>query len=444
MTDRARLGALAGCAAASVALYVGLAFVLMSVPPGYQGFAGSSLPSVELYRRIWAFERLDLAPRSWGVAMVAILAGLWGLWCAGAVCLRGLGDEKTRARGARLSFLWAAVAVAVCVLLVAPSLSADLYYHAIFGRMVAFHGLNPYATPAGSVAGDPLTYFVQHVDSPTTYGAAYTWLSAIAARLGGRGLVGTVLAWKTMGALTALACAVLAARVARRLGARDRGDLMLLVGANPLVLVESAGSAHNEAVMMALALAGLSLALADRPVRGLLLVAASVLVKWVTGVLFVLLLAYLVRSAPPERRGRALARLLGPALLLALLLYSPFLLGLGSAGGALGLLLRGREYLGAPPSGLPSWPMQVAFAVALAVLIPWASRGGIARAVAVSSALMLGYVMLVFPWSYPWYFVPAMLLALVLPGGRPASALRLVAVSLGAGMMVHYARLVPI
>jgi hypothetical protein len=451
--ERARLAALAACLVGSLAVYVMLAVLLGSVPPGWDGNLGFSLPSLPMYRAFTGLPALELSPPGFARALIAALVALWALWGASVWVLRGVAGAAARRR-ARAIVVAGTIALLVTVVVwVPPALSADLYRQAIHGRMAA-HGLNPYALPAAAAAGDPLMPFANQTQVTTTYGAAYTWLSALAVSLAPATPLGAALAWKTMSALAALGCTLLAAPVARALAGGGQADneddddglaAQLWLGWNPLVVIESAASGHIEAIMMLPALAGILLAARGRPVRGVLALTASTLTKWVSGLVLLLATAREVRRAPPNARAGVALRLAGSAALLAAVLYAPFVRGLGEGAGGIGALaLHGAGALGARPATIiPQWAMMAGFGVLVLVVARSATAGGFADLVAAATKLMLVFVVIVLPWLFPWYFIAPLALAAVLPAGREGRWLRITSVALGAGVMLSYARLVP-
>lgn len=148
----------------------------------------------------------------------------------------------------------------VPLLLVPPVLSADAVLYADLGWIVN-QGQNPYLVGLTG-AGGP---YAPHVDSLWAgSGVAYPPLAllvdAAVVRLTGFATYGGIIAMR----LPALAAVALTAwvlpRLARRLGADP--DRALWWGlANPLVVLHFVGGAHNDALMMALALAGVLVAL---------------------------------------------------------------------------------------------------------------------------------------------------------------------------------------
>jgi len=313
----------------------------------------------------------------------------------------------------------------------------------MFGDMVTRHGLNPYATPAGQLVGHPLLAFADEPHATTIYGPAYTWLSALAMALVPPRPVAVALMWKGMSAAAALACAVVAGKLAATDDGATAGEVPLWVAWNPLVVIESAGSGHLEPIMMLPALAGLLLVRRARLVRGFLLLALSTLTKWVTGLLIVLTAAWELQRAPPGRRLRVLLRLLIPAGLATALLYAPFASGLGGPGGIHAMALRGSHVFGDPTRNwIPQWAMMACFAVAIAGVAAAVRRRAWAHLVAAAVALMLIFILVVVPWIFPWYFVAPVVLSSVLPRDRIGFICRAASFGLGAAFMIFYAKLV--
>ena len=113
-------------------------------------------------------------------------------------------------------------------------------------------------------------------ETTSVYGPGFTLLSeAHAAVVGGSP---TVAAWlyKGLAAAAMVACALLAARIARR-----KAFALAFAGWNPLLALHFAGGGHNDAWMIALVLAALALAAAGRLQLAGAAWAGAVAVKWV-------------------------------------------------------------------------------------------------------------------------------------------------------------------
>ena len=143
-----------------------------------------------------------------------------------------------------------------------PLASSDLYSYAAQAQL-ARHGLDPYTTTPADLPAVDLGKFLDNVawkwvDTPSPYGPLWVAVSKwVAAATGNHALISVLLLrLLPFGAvlLTARLLPVLAHRFAKR------ADLALWVAvANPLVLVHAVGGGHNDAVMVALVVAGLVL-----------------------------------------------------------------------------------------------------------------------------------------------------------------------------------------
>src|SRR5205823_10504562 len=107
-----------------------------------------------------------------------------------------------------------------------------------------------------------------------------------------------------------LANCLLVYRLARRLGGDGPGALLLYAW-NPLVLIETAGSGHNDAAMMTFALLGLLLATRGRLLWGLAALVLSVLVKYLTALLLLFYVLHALGRQPTRGRAAALAAKMG-------------------------------------------------------------------------------------------------------------------------------------
>ncbi|MDQ1743322.1 MAG: alpha,6-mannosyltransferase [Pseudonocardiales bacterium] len=143
-----------------------------------------------------------------------------------------------------------------------PLASSDLYSYAAQAQL-ARHGLDPYTTTPADLPAVDLGKFLDNVawkwvDTPSPYGPLWVAVSKWVAALTGNHALISVLLLRLLPfaaiVLTARLLPVLAARYSRR------ADLALwLAIGNPLILVHAVGGGHNDAVMVALIVAGLVL-----------------------------------------------------------------------------------------------------------------------------------------------------------------------------------------
>ncbi len=241
---------------------------------------------------------LDPRLSRWGLG--AALAALALLQIAAlVVCMRRADAGRRDSVGAWL----VGPTLSSVVLLAFPPLSSDPFSYASRGYATLVNR-NPYLIPPRAVPSDPFSTFSDWNRITSPYGPLWTTMSGGLVALTHSDVVMTVLAFKVVAGLSALGLALMTYALAGRL-TEDRGrrlGAMVLVAWQPIVLIETTGMAHNDAIMLLAALGGLLLLTTDKrgaTRSGLLLIAASVLVKYAT--LPLLGLAVLWRLRPRER-----------------------------------------------------------------------------------------------------------------------------------------------
>lgn len=144
------------------------------------------------------------------------------------------------------------------------TVSTDVFSYIAYARMGVLHGLNPYVSTPFAIRHDPAYHYVgsDWIFVATAYGPLYTLLSYPLALVG---VTGAVWGMKLLTLLAVLAIDLLVWRCAEQRGS-DPKLALLIVGANPLVVIYSLASAQNDLAMLALMMLGvlLSLRAADR------------------------------------------------------------------------------------------------------------------------------------------------------------------------------------
>jgi hypothetical protein len=431
----ASLVALAGVL--GVAL-VAFALLFLSVPEGWTspfGFAPDIGPA---FRDRWWVPRLDLDPRALRGAASTLTIVAWGAWLAALVVSRRCLDAPNLIR----VVLGGAIGLHLALLLTPPALSKDLFHHALFGRMLVTRGLNPYLTPGDALAGEPLWTLANWRALPSHYGPVFTLLSALAAAVGRGDPLATALAFKALAAACGIVTVLAIAALARQDG-RDGALPALIHGWNPLVVLETAGSGHNEAVMLAPALVGLWLVRRGRALAGFTLLIASVHVKGVTAALALYALIELVRAGDDGRaRARRLFGLAAVTLALTALVYAPFWSGGRALDGARSLLLEGPRTLGAGARDASTVGVMTFLAIlVLGAIVVW--RAGRPRVLDMSALAILTFVTVVFPAFFPWYLLPPLALLVAAPPSAPRRVALGALLALAAGAMLRYGLVEP-
>ncbi len=258
-----------------------------------------------------------MSPGPFSRAFASVWYGLNALWLGAFLLARRTGRPGQPILPVILGC--ALLFQATLVLVMPPLLTTDLYNYLAYGRMVAFHGLNPYTMLPSQMGSDPVLLH-EFWDIVTPYGPLWTLLSAGIARAAGNSVFLGLILLKAVAGLSHLAIAWLGYRLA----GEEIGPAVLLAW-NPLFLLEGAGNGHNDLAMMALAMGGLLAFHRGKRWLGLVLLLLSGLVKYVS--LFLLLfclLLWLREQGGWGKRLRLLAAVAAVSLLLLAVFYAPF------------------------------------------------------------------------------------------------------------------------
>ncbi|MCE9610778.1 MAG: glycosyltransferase 87 family protein [Chthoniobacter sp.] len=275
---RRRLGVVLA-ALASAGLYALLPGIAAGITQSEPTFVGEVFPWVRTVTKAALVALADGGSHpgaSW--RFLTLCTGLFAVY---AFALRAVKGVQPRAVEAAI---FGAGALFLVVLLCAPvMLSTDIYAYAIYGRVFAIYGANPYAATAPITSADPFMplFGIEYLSS--WYGPLWTLISAGLAWLGGNHVGLTALLFRGLAVGAVLAAAALLWSVLRRTAPERAAQGLLLFLWNPLLVLETGLSGHNDAIMLALVLLGVWLHLRGWKVGAVVVLALSVLVKFLTG-----------------------------------------------------------------------------------------------------------------------------------------------------------------
>jgi hypothetical protein len=272
-----------------------LTFVELAEPPARPGFAGLAFSNAINSPGAWNGLLLFQDAFAWlpGIEVGAALSPTAYLgWRRGGIVLLALlqvlalyGCLNPAARRSPASaWRWLiGPFLGTVALMPYPPINTDVFYYAASGRIAAI-GENPYLTAPLAIPNEPFAPFNDWARITTPYGPVWTTLSRAVYAVSGDDPVRAVIGFKVLTGCAALGLALVTIRLAHRLTGNRAAALAagVVVGWQPALLLESAGTAHLDAVMMLLATGGLAAIAANRTggVRaGLLLLAASALIK---------------------------------------------------------------------------------------------------------------------------------------------------------------------
>jgi alpha-1,6-mannosyltransferase len=259
-----------------------------------------------------------------------------------------------------------------------PGGTQDIYHNIADGRLFWLYGVNPTLIPPIAFPEDA---FAPHVwgyaDLPSAYGPLWYLLTGIPTLTAGDGLVANLVAQKLLVAVFGFATVVVVVLAARSLVPERAVFAAVLIGWCPLLIWESAGNGHNDAVM-AFFLAVALLAAARRAYLWVLpALALSALVKYTTALAFPIALMWLVRH--PDVSRRDLVAGLGVAAALAALIFAPMYAGTDTIAA---LQRPGMTFILSPGTPLH------------AILVSWLSDTAATRLVQIVTGLLfvIGYI----------------------------------------------------
>lgn len=241
-----------------------------------------------------------------------------------AVAWLGLG-RAMRAHSLSPAPLYMIGAAWALPLALGPALfSKDVYSYLALGTLLHL-GLNPYHDAPSVLAGlghghvlATVSPFWRHTTAP--YGPLFVGLSGLIVSITGSHLIAGVLLVRLSELIGLALAAAFLPRLAGALGS-DPARAVWFALLSPLTLLELVAAGHNDALMVGLLVAGVTLALEGRPLLGIMLCAAAATIKLpaLAGVVFIAV-AWGRTISPPAERARfaAYATLLALATIAAL------------------------------------------------------------------------------------------------------------------------------
>lgn len=233
-----------------------------------------------------------------------------GFYSAVVVLIVGWIGVGVHARAGRLtvSRAWVILALWGLPLLVGPPMfSRDIYSYIAQG-LLANQGHNPYTMAPSALDNPHLLASVaevwRHTASP--YGPLFVVVSRVVVTVAGASLTAQVLAFRLIELAGVVMIMVSLPRLARRLGT-DPGLALWLGALSPLALFSFIASGHNDALMVGLLLAGVTLAMEGRLAAGVALCALAATIKLPAAAAIVFIGVDQFRMAQGNKRWRIAA-----------------------------------------------------------------------------------------------------------------------------------------
>lgn len=236
--------------------------------------------------------RLGYYHRSWSATLFLIfVGGLFGLYLTIL--------DRIRHKQLGRSFLWRLIFITLILGFAYPAFSHDIFNYMFDARILTKYGLSPYFFKALDFPADPWVRFMHWTHRYYPYGPGWlilTWLPSV---LGWGKFTLTLVLFKMMFVGFHLLNCVLVQKISQKATSTNIEWNLAYFGLNPLILIESLMSPHNETAMITLVLLALYLVCRKYEVWGLVAIIASASVKFVS--ISLLPLLYFWRNHNPQK-----------------------------------------------------------------------------------------------------------------------------------------------
>ncbi len=184
-----------------------------------------------------------------------------GLYIVLLVCAFGLYGSLLRfvQKGAiSQRAMWVIVILVTGILMFSyAAFSYDIFNYIFDAKIVTYYQQNPYEKKALDFPADPMLSFMHWTHRTYPYGPVWLLLTVPLSFLGFQVFLLTYFLFKILIAASYLGIVYFISRILRKISPKDEVFGMALFALNPLVLIESLLSAHNDIVMMFFAVWGI-------------------------------------------------------------------------------------------------------------------------------------------------------------------------------------------
>ena len=285
------------CAALLVGLHLLVPFTAPPLSQAEPSFAGEVFPWLPIpTNETLSAATPGISQFRAGIPFIAVCIALFAVYAKMLRLLRG-----RQSRAVHLIVLIAGAAALLGYLFSPVMFSTDIFAYAMYGRAMSVFGGSPYAAEMANPTTDP--YYIQFGLEylPSWYGPVWTFISAGITWFTGENVGVTVLMFR----LVAIVCALLASGLIwaclRKFSPENSARGLVLFLWNPLLVIETGLSGHNDSVMLVLVLLGIWLHLRGNKACAVLALTLSALVKFLTGMLVPLYILLVLRESKTWR-----------------------------------------------------------------------------------------------------------------------------------------------
>ncbi|MFH1832955.1 MAG: hypothetical protein ABH816_02200 [Candidatus Levyibacteriota bacterium] len=189
--------------------------------------------------------------------------------------------------------------------------SYDLFNYIFDAKIVTFYHQNPYLHKALDYQGDAMLSFMHWTHRVYPYGPVWLGLTAPLSFLGLQFFLPTFFLFKFLSVASFLGTAFYISKILKKISAENELHGIVFFALNPLVIIESLVSGHNDTAMMFLSIMALYLIMNMKYFRSILVLGLSIGVKFATIFLVpIFILLFLSKKIKKEISWRQVSFLL--------------------------------------------------------------------------------------------------------------------------------------
>lgn len=181
-----------------------------------------------------------------------------------------------------------------------PAFSHDFFNYMFDARILTYYHQNPYLFKANDFPSDLWIRFMHWTHRTYPYGPIWLVVTTPFSYLGFNKFVPTLFLYKLMFSLFYVGNMIFIYKIAQIINTKMKNYILLLYSLNPLILIESLISPHNESIMLFFLLFAIYLVLENKIYKSFILLALSVLVKFITLLLLPCFIVKLILKQKPE------------------------------------------------------------------------------------------------------------------------------------------------
>ncbi|CAN5153194.1 hypothetical protein BH09PAT1_BH09PAT1_5440 [soil metagenome] len=163
--------------------------------------------------------------------------------------------------------------------------SYDIFNYIFDAKIFTHYHANPYLHKALDYPGDPMLSFMHWTQRAYPYGPVWLGLTIPLSYLGLNYFIPTFFIFKLISAVSYLGCIWIIGKIMRKVQPSKEVLAMVIFAFNPLVIIESLLSGHNDIVMMFFALVSLFFLINKKYALAFVLLFVSIGIKYATGFL---------------------------------------------------------------------------------------------------------------------------------------------------------------